>query len=273
MGANDILVTPPNVKQQKGSVMAINVGTNTQQSNREAVGWGWTTQGKRAVDNTTRGERPTRARRLGGGQHKDDRQGAEDMMQGNWAADGTTRGGGGVNAHGWLSRRVHNNQQTMVVERGGQWQGDGQEQRASALAVARSGPLAVGEDGWQGVIGIRVHWLIGRLHEIANVSATSHKIADVSVTSHKIVDVSATLLISTYCKVFIIATVQVRKVAWKILFKRCRTFISFVLLKKKIPELKSCQTCFFQVRILFFSLPYNSLAGSYLKFFREQVAN
>jgi hypothetical protein len=46
-------------------------------------------------------------------------------MQGDWvSADGTTRRGG-VNTCGWLSGRAHNNQQTMVVERGGQGQRDG----------------------------------------------------------------------------------------------------------------------------------------------------
>jgi hypothetical protein len=94
-GANSILVALLNIKQQKGSAMAINVGTNTQQSNSKVFWWGWTTQGKRAADNTTRGERPMTARRSGSGQHKDVRREAEDTMQGYWAADGMTRGGGG----------------------------------------------------------------------------------------------------------------------------------------------------------------------------------
>jgi hypothetical protein len=87
--------------------MVIKVGTNTQQSDREAVGWGWTMQGKRAANNTTRGERPTMARQLGSRQHKDDRRGTEDTMQGNLMVDGTTRGGGG-------------GQRTRVVKRGTQ---------------------------------------------------------------------------------------------------------------------------------------------------------
>ncbi len=67
------------------------------------------------------------------------------------------------------------------------------------------------------------------------MSVTLQEIANVSETLHEIPDVSRTLLISTYCKVFIVATVQVRKVFWKFLFKRCGTFILFVVLKKNLP--------------------------------------
>jgi hypothetical protein len=40
------------------------------------------------------------ARQLGGGQH-DKRSGVEDTMQGDWVADGTTRGGWADNTRGW----------------------------------------------------------------------------------------------------------------------------------------------------------------------------
>jgi hypothetical protein len=46
------------------------------------------------LDNMTRGERLMMVWRLGGGQHEDNRRGAEDTMWGYWAADVTTRGGG-----------------------------------------------------------------------------------------------------------------------------------------------------------------------------------
>ncbi len=65
--------------------------------------------------------------------------------------------------------------------------------------MVRSGPLVMGEDGWRGVIVL--HWIIGTLHKIPDVSATLNEIADVSATLHEIADVFTTLLISTYCKV------------------------------------------------------------------------
>jgi hypothetical protein len=55
---------------------------------------------RRGGVNDTRqgGKGLTTARQSGGGRHNE-RKGVEDTMQGNWAADGMTRGGGADNAH------------------------------------------------------------------------------------------------------------------------------------------------------------------------------
>jgi hypothetical protein len=139
------------------------------------------------------------------------------MMQGNWGVDGMTRGGG-YNAQGWLSRWAHNNQQTMVAERGGRWQGDGQEQRASMLAVARSGPLAVGEDGWRGMIGITLDY-----QDIAQDCQCVHDITQDCQCVHN--NAQDCRCVCNITDLNILKGFHHRKVLWKFLFKRCGTFI------------------------------------------------